>query len=204
VITGLKSTVTDSEGIIYNTIGIGYQEWMTENLRGIIYRNGTDSIPLVESDSLWGTLTTPAYCWYTNDSLHNAGVYGALYNWYAVNTGNLCPTGWHVPTNDDITELVNYVGGSGVAGGRLKEINTVHWNTPNTGATDKFDFTARAGGKRAADGIFDFVKVEANWWTATEYSTLNASYLNILFNYGNSFQAYLHKKTGMSVRCVKD
>ncbi len=204
VITGMQSTVTDSEGNIYNTIGIGYQEWMTGNLKSVVYRNGTDSIPLAESDSLWGTMTTPAYCWYAGDSAANYDPYGALYNWYAVNTGNLCPAGWHVPTNDDINELVNYVGGSGAAGGLLKETGTVHWNSPNTGAKDKYGFTARGGGKRSDEGVFDFVKVEANWWTSTEYSTLNASYFNILFNYGNSFQAYLSKKTGMSVRCVKD
>jgi len=204
VITGITGTVTDSEGIIYNTIGIGYQTWMTVNLKGIIYRNGTDSIPLVESDSLWGTLTTPAYCWYAGDSAANYNTYGALYNWHAVKTGNLCPTGWHVPTNDDVTVLVNYVGGSGVAGGLLKETGTVHWNSPNAGATDKYGFTARGAGKRAADGVFDFLKVEGNWWTATDYSTINASYFNIMFNYANSFQAYLNKKTGMSVRCIKD
>ncbi len=204
VITGRTGTVTDSEGNIYNTIGIGYQEWMTQNLRSVVYRNGTDLIPLAESDSLWGTMVTPAYCWYAGDSAANSGVYGALYNWYAVNTGNLCPAGWHAATNDDVTGLVAYVGGAGVAGGLLKETGTAHWNSPNSGATDKFGFKARGSGKRSAEGVFDFVKVEGNWWTATEYSTLNASYLNILFNYGNSFQAYLSKKTGMSVRCVKD
>lgn len=204
VITGIQSTVTDSEGNIYNTIGIGYQEWMTSNLKSVVYRNGTDSIPLIENDSLWATLTTPAYCWYANDSTASYESYGALYNWNAVNTGNLCPSGWHVPTNDDITELVNYVGGSGKAGGVLKETGTAHWNSPNTAATNEYGFKARGGGKRDDEGIFDFVKVEGNWWTSTEYSTLNGSYFNILFNYSNSFQAYLKKKTGMSVRCIKD
>ena len=204
VITGRTGTVTDAEGNIYNTIGIGYQEWMTQNLRSVVYRNGTDSIPLAESDSLWGTKVAPAYCWYAGDSAANAGAYGALYNWYAVNTGNLCPAGWHVATNDEITELVRYTGGSGAAGGMLKETGTAHWNTPNSGATNEYGFLARGGGKRSSDGVFDFVKVEGNWWTSTEYSTLNGSYFNILFNYGNSFQAYMGKKTGMSVRCVKD
>ena len=204
VITGRTGTVNDAEGNVYNTIGIGYQEWMTQNLRTVVYRNGTDSIPLAESDSLWATKVTPTYCWYAGDSAANAGVYGALYNWYAVNTGNLCPTGWHVATNDDFSELVRYTGGAGVAGGILKETGTAHWNTPNSGATDKYGFAARGAGKRSSDGVFDFVKVEGNWWTSTEYSTLNGSYFNILFNYGNSFQAYMGKKTGMSVRCVKN
>jgi uncharacterized protein (TIGR02145 family) len=204
VITGITNNVKDAEGNTYQTIGIGYQEWMTENLKAIKYRNGTDSIPLVKKDSSWAKLTTPACCWYANDNVANSDTYGVLYNWYAVNTGELCPTGWHVPTNKDITELVNYAGGTVVAGGMLKETGTDHWKSPNTGATDKYDFHARAGGKRSAEGIFDFVKVEGNWWSSTEYSTLNASYLNILFNYGNTFQAYYNKNSGMSVRCVKD
>jgi uncharacterized protein (TIGR02145 family) len=204
VITGIQGTVTDQEGKIYQTIGIGYQEWMIENLKVVVYRNGTDSIPLAESDSLWATMTTPAFCWYDSDSTANYSKYGALYNWYAVNTGNLCPTGWHAATNDDVTELVKYVGGAGKAGGLLKEKGTAYWNSPNTDAADKYGFKARGAGKRSSEGIFDFIKVEGNWWTSTEYSTLNASYFNILFNYGNSFQAYLSKKTGMSVRCVKD
>ncbi len=203
VITGIESTVVDIDGNTYKTIGIGYQEWMAENLKTRKYNTG-DSIYFVENDSIWAQLTSPGCCWYANDSVSNFDTYGALYNWYAVDGGQLCPSGWHVPTNDDITELVKYVGGMGVAGGMLKEKGTEHWNSPNTGATNKYGFSALAGGKRLANGIFDFEKVEANWWISTEYSTLNGSFFYILFNYGNSFQVYSSKKNGMSVRCVKD
>jgi uncharacterized protein (TIGR02145 family) len=204
VITGKTGTVTDSQGNIYQTIGIGYQEWMTENLKVILYNNGIDSIPLVEKDTSWNKLATPAYCWYGNNKAANKETYGALYNWYAVQTGKICPTGWHVPADADFSELTAYLGGAGMAGGKLKETGTSHWNSPNTGATDAYKFAARGAGKRFTDGSFDFVKVESNWWSSTDYSTQNASYMNILFNYNNSFQAYFNKKTGMSVRCVRD
>jgi uncharacterized protein (TIGR02145 family) len=203
VITGITGTVSDSDGNTYQTIGIGYQEWMTENLKTAKFNTG-DSITLAKNDTLWKALTSPGFCWYNNIEA-NKNAYGALYNWYAVSSNKkLCPSGWHVPTNDDISKLVDYLGDAGNAGGILKESGTVNWNTPNTGATNDYGFTARAGGKRSADGSFDFMKVEGNWWSSSEYSTLNASYIYILFNYANSFQAYYNKKSGMSVRCVKD
>jgi uncharacterized protein (TIGR02145 family) len=158
----------------------------------------------VKNDSIWNVLSTPGFSWY-DDAESNKNTYGALYNWFTVTSNKmLCPTGWHVPTNEDITRLVNYTGGASVAGGKLKEAGTSHWNSPNTGATNNYLFTALGGGKKMVDGSYDFVKVEGNWWSSTEYSTMNGSYLNILFNYSNSFQAYSSKKNGMSVRCVKD
>lgn len=203
VITGFTSTVNDYENNSYNTVGIGYHIWMAENLRSVRYNNGS-LIPLVRKDSLWGTLATPAYCWYENDSVSNHITYGALYNWFSVETGNLCPVDWHVATLDDVTELINYVGGAGKAGKMLKEPGTTHWERPNIDSTNVYGFTARGGGKRSDTGVDDFLKVEGNWWILEKYSTLNAYYFNILFNYSNAFQAYFNKKTGMSVRCVKN
>jgi uncharacterized protein (TIGR02145 family) len=203
VITGITGIVYDYENIPYETIGIGYQEWMTKNLRSVRYNDGT-KIPLVRPDSVWVKLTTAAYCWYENDSTGNCNIYGALYNWYAVNNGNLCPSGWRVPTNSDVIKLVNYIGGAGSAGKLLKEQGNTYWNVPNVDSTDFYGFSARGGGKRSESGIDDFKKVEGNWWTSNEYSTLNASFFNILFNYSNLFQAYYNKRTGMSVRCVRE
>ena len=203
VITGITGTVDDYEGNTYQTIGIGYQEWMTENLKAVNYIDG-NPIPLVENDSVWAQLNEPGYCWYANDSAAYYDTYGALYNWFVIENGQLCPAGWHVPTNEDFSELISYIGGAGVAGGMLKETGTVHWNSPNAGATNEYGFTALAGGKRFPDGSFDFVKVEGNWWSSSGYSTLNANYLNILFNYSNAFQGYSNKKNGMNVRCVKN
>jgi uncharacterized protein (TIGR02145 family) len=203
-ITGIRDTVTDAEGNKYPTIGIGYQEWMTENLRSVVFKNGIDSIPHITADTIWSTTTTPAYCWYKNNSSAYKIEYGALYNWYAVETSNLCPVGWSVPKNEDISQLVDFLKGAGAAGGSLKEKGIQHWDNPNSGATDIFGFSARGGGKISNEGIFDFMKVEGNWWTSSSYGNYNASFLNILFNYSSSFQSYTSKKTGMSVRCIKD
>ncbi len=204
VITGIKGSVTDAQGNTYETIGIGYQEWMTVNLRSTVFKNGGGTIPMVKKDSLWEKLITPAYCWYDKDTLGKYIQYGILYNWYTVETGNLCPAGWRVPSKDDFSQLVAYLGGSVGAGAKLKETGTDYWKSPNSGATDEYGFHARAGGKRSETGIFDFLKVEGNWWSSTEYSTLNGSSFNILSDYNNSFQSYYSKKSGMSVRCVKD
>lgn len=203
VITGITGSVQDIESNTYQTIGIGYQVWMTGNLKTRKYNDG-GPIPLVTSDSAWSAISTDAYCWYDNDSSAYHNTYGLLYNWPAVNTGKLCPSGWHVATNDDFTELVEYLGGAGEAGSLLKETGTSHWNSPNEGATDEYDFTALGGGKRFENGSFDFVKVEGNWWTSTNYSNLTARYFYLVFDLGNSFQAYTNKNIGMSVRCVKD
>jgi uncharacterized protein (TIGR02145 family) len=203
VITGMTGTVLDNDGNTYGTIGIGYQVWMTENLKTRKYNDGS-AIPLITSDSAWSVISTDAYCWYENDSASYHNTYGVLYNWPAVNTGKLCPTGWHVPTNDDFSELVEYLGGAGLAGGLLKETGTSHWNSPNTDASDEYDFTALGGGKRFENGIFDFDKVEGNWWSSTNYSNITANYFYLVFNFGNSFQAFTNKQQGMSVRCVKD
>jgi uncharacterized protein (TIGR02145 family) len=203
VITGITGTVSDADGNTYNTIGIGHQQWMAENLRTTKYNDNAD-IFLADTDSLWSYFNGPAYCWYNNnDTVEEAKVYGVLYNWQAVQTGKLCPTGWHIPDMEDIDSLLNYIGGHGNAGA-LKEKGTAHWNNPNSGATNDFGFSAIGGGKRMENGTFDYQKVEGNYWSSFEYSTLTASYLQLLFNQEVAFQAYGYKKYGMSVRCVKD
>jgi uncharacterized protein (TIGR02145 family) len=201
--TGVSGSIADIEGNPYQTIGIGYQEWTTSNLKVTRYSDNT-MIQLVASDSIWGTLGTGAYCWYNNNDTANKNLYGAIYNWYTVNTGKLCPVGWHVPTDADISELVSFLKGAGSAGGLLKESGILHWNDPNEGATDTYGFTALPGGKRLADGSFDLMGSEGNWWTATPYSTQNATYFYLLWNFRYSFQSYINKKYGMSVRCVKN
>lgn len=117
-INATGQTVTDIDGNVYNTVEIGTQQWMAENLK--VTSNEGTAIPLVTDGIGWNNLTTPGYCWYNNDNTTYGDVYGALYNWYGVNAGNFCPVGWHVPTDAEWTVLNDYLGGSSVAGGKLK------------------------------------------------------------------------------------
>lgn len=162
----------DADGNVYSTVVIGNQEWFAVNLKTTKYNNGTP-IPNVTSNSDWGNLTTGAYAWYENNEATYKNAYGALYNWYAVNTGNLCPTGWRVPTDAEWTTLANYVGGESVAGGKLKSTRTApdahpRWESPNTGATDEYGFSALPGGYRSGSGGFSSIGGNGNWWSSTE------------------------------------
>ncbi len=148
------STLLDIEGNEYKTIQIGNQTWMAENLRTTKYNDGS-SIPVVNDNISWLNLTTAAYCWYDND-ISRKDIYGALYNWHTVTSGNLCPAGWHVPKNEEWTVLTAYLGGESVAGGKLKETGTAHWN-PNSDATNESGFTALPGGMRGNGGAFKMV-----------------------------------------------
>jgi uncharacterized protein (TIGR02145 family) len=201
-LTGVTGSMT-ADGVSYATIGIGYQEWMAENLAAEKFNDGS-SIPNIAADSLWQDLDSaslPGYCWYNNNTA-NKDIYGALYNWHVVSSGRLCPAGWRVPNAADFSELENYLGGTGKAGGALKALTL--WLAPNTGATNSSKFTALPGGKRLPDGTFDFLGVESNLWTQDFYSTLNASYFYLQRNYGYSFQGYAEKNAGMGVRCLRE
>ena len=129
-------SLTDIDGNGYDTVKIGSQFWMKQNLNTAHYRNG-DIIPQITSTNLWATLYTGAWCWYNNDPAIYAATYGRLYNWYAVNDPRgLAPMGWHVPTDAEWTTLSTSLGGDAAAGGAMKETGTTHWTTPNTGATN--------------------------------------------------------------------
>ena len=140
-----SNTVTDIDGNVYHTVKIGTQVWMVENLKTTKYNDGTP-IPLVTANSSWAILTTPGYCFYNNDANVNKATYGAMYNWYIVNTGKLCPAGWHVPIDAEWTTLTNYLGSENAAGGKLKEFGISHWVTPNDGTTNSSGFTALPAG----------------------------------------------------------
>jgi len=194
--------VTDADGNVYNTVIIGTQIWMQENLKTTQYNDET-SIPLVTDETDWATLTTPSYCWYNNDQTTYGDTYGALYKWYTLNTGILCPAGWHVPTDAEWTTLTDYLGGLSVAGGKLKEAGTIHWTSPNTGATNETDFTALPSGMRYDDGSFNSIHGFSSWWSSTESST-NAWYYNMGYNRSDVARQTYTKIGGFSVRCVKD
>ncbi len=198
----------------YSTVQINTQCWMSENLAATNYNDGS-FIPLASDTWHWITLTTPAYCWYNNNQSSYGETYGVLYNWYTVNTGMLCPSGWHVPTDAEWCTLENEVDAGTIscsdmgwrgtdAGGKMKETGTTHWNSPNTGATNESGFTALPGGNRHPGGDFQEMGNSGYWWSATQWGNSDAWYramsynLNKVNRYGNT------KKYGFSVRCLRD
>ena len=149
-------------------------------------------------------MTTPGYCWYNNDEITNKNTYGALYNWYAVNTGKLCPIGWHVPSNADWTTLSNYLGGMDIAGGKLKEFGLIHWNSPNIGATNESGFTLLPSGYRNLSGIFIFLGDYGYWWSSTGTESNCALYRSLNYNTSKIYTNNLSKIGGFSVLCLRD
>jgi uncharacterized protein (TIGR02145 family) len=198
------TSLTDEK--IYPSVIICTQKWMDRNLDVTTYRNG-DPIAYVTDSAAWAALTTGAWCYYNNDPSTNA-TYGKLYNWYAVNDSRgLAPTGWHVPSDAEWTTLETCLGGTSVAGGKMKVTGTSTWLKPNSGATNTSGFAGLPGGNRFAYGEFGFVGVYATWWSATEFSTFGATGAWSRFvNYadgGVERDAYV-KQRGFSVRCLRD
>ena len=199
IVTGL---VDDIDGNTYKTVTIGTQIWMAENLKTTKYNDGTE-IPLVTGEIEWKSLSTPGYCWYNNELSTYKSTYGAIYNWYTVNSGKLCPAGWHVPTNDQWTILTTFLGGEGVAGDKLKEEGNLHWKNFNNSSTNVSGFTALPGGGRI-DGVFSFIERSGAWWTSTSYNTENAYCRELDDNVVEVLTGYLGKNQGFSVRCIKN
>jgi uncharacterized protein (TIGR02145 family) len=194
-------TVTDIDGNLYHTVKIGTQIWMVENLKTTKLNDGT-AITFSLSEQTWSDLTTPGYSLVAYEGSEN--LYGYFYNWYAVNTGKLAPTGWHVPNNTDFETLINYLGGSEVAGGKLKEAGTEHWNSPNTGATNSSGFTALPGGYMSQSGTRYSFGEFGEWWSATQTSNQNGSLMNITFGGNRADIGSSPPKFGFNIRCLKD
>lgn len=200
-----QPTITDVDGNTYETVTIGSQLWMKENLKTTKFNNGLE-IPLVTDITIWKNLTTPAFCWYNNeDSMYNAP-YGALYNWYSVNTGVLCPIGWKVPSDQDWDILNSFLGGIYVAGGKLKEAGTDHWSSPNVGANNETGFTALPGGQRASSGAFGTINYVGIFWTSTMYEPDNewAWYRSMHYDHANLSRSRYLTIAGFSIRCIKE
>ena len=206
--------VTDIDGNLYNSVIIGTQEWMKENLNVSKYSDGT-IIPQVTDPTAWANLTTGAWCYYNNDPA-NGAIYGKLYNWYAVagihdndtTTPNkvLAPVGWHIPTDTEWTTLTTFLGGESVAGGKLKSTGTNLWISPNLGATNISAFTGLPGSYRSLGGGFPFSGIgdRGNWWSSTELTTINAWYRTLNYCCGEVGTFNGDKKYGSSVRCIRD
>ena len=200
-----SGTLTDTrDGHIYSTVRIGYQWWMAENLKATHYVNG-DAIPDGTGAGDISGETEPEYWFAYNDDLNNVSTYGRLYTWYTItDSRNVCPDGWHVPTDAEWTTLENYLRGRNVAGGKMKETGTSHWNSPNTGATNESGFTALPGGIRNSKGIFGDIGFNGWWWSSTEHSTTIACIRLIGYSGADAARGSLDKEYGFSVRCLRD
>lgn len=195
--------VSDFEGNTYKTIKAGTQIWMAENLRSAKFNDGTDISPIPGS-AQWKDIIAPGYCWYDNDSITNSATFGALYNGYAVNSGKLCPTGWHIPAIDEWQQLREFLTDTISEGGKLKEAGTVHWMTPNKGATNSSGFTALPSGFRYTDGSFIAIQYYTGFWSASEIGSDNELFLGLYYGDASATMNSVSKKYGLSVRCVKD
>jgi uncharacterized protein (TIGR02145 family) len=196
--------VLDYDGNLYDTVMIGTQVWMKQNLKVTHYNNGS-LIPNVADSTTWVNLTTGARCYYNNDSVAHDSVYGSLYNGYAVNdTSGICPEGWHVSTNAEWQTAEAHLGGVDIAGGKMKEAGTVHWVSPNTGASNSSRFTGLPGGMRDPANKFITLGENGLWWTGSAFNTsfVWSTYLWTLFTGVDHNPA--PKNYGLSIRCVKD
>jgi uncharacterized protein (TIGR02145 family) len=206
--TPVAATVTDIDGNVYPAVTIGTQVWMGENLRVEKYNDGT-TIPLVTDKATWAANYTnktklPMMAWYDNDkATHTANKNGALYNWYAVDTKKLCPTGWHVPTDAEWKTLTDYLGG--VTGAGLKLKSTSAWNSSGNG-TNEVNFTALPGGyiysnDGASRNLGDF----GSWWSSSADDISFAWVRTMDSNSGNVNRYYFtNQESGLSVRCLRD
>jgi uncharacterized protein (TIGR02145 family) len=206
--TLIYGTMNDQDGNVYRTIVVGGQVWMAENLKTTKYRDGT-SIDNPEDNAAWGANTTGAYSTYSNDTSSNCP-YGKLYNWYAVNNaGQLCPTGWHVPTDDEWTTLTAFLGGETDAGGKMKsagtkEENTGLWLSPNEAATNSSGLSLIPGGLRLTTGSYFNKNESGYYWSATNYDASQALIRNMSAYDKRALKIPFTKVSGLSVRCIKD
>ena len=202
-ITSTTGAGVTFNGYAYKSIVLGNgQEWMSENLRTSTYANG-DSITN-GTDGTWGSLATATGAWvhYNNDSLYE-NPYGKLYNWYAVeDPRNVCPTGWHVPSDAEWTILIDYLGGDSVAGGKMK--STQYWISPNTEATNESGFSGLPGGMTFDGSTFDDIGGAGWWWSSSEYDTFYAWPRMLQHYFGNVYRGTFLKDLGYSIRCLKN
>jgi uncharacterized protein (TIGR02145 family) len=200
-------TIPDVDGNVYNTETIGTQIWMAENLKTTKYGNG-DLIGTTTSATLDITgESTPKYQWIYDGNQNNLDTYGRLYTWYAVtDSRGVCPTGWHLPSDAEWNTLINYSGGAN-AGDKLKETGTIHWLSPNTGATNETGFTALPSGMRYNDGtngIFKEFGSYGDWWSTTEHSLTDADGFYTGYTLDDVSGFTQSKYNAYAVRCLKD
>lgn len=204
--------VVDAEGNVYETVKIGKQEWMAENLKSAKFCN-EDEIFLVEDSAQWSNLSESAAAIYMND-IENEAIYGRLYNWYAVNDiRNICPCGWHVPSDFDWTVLITYIDSLAIpyvhgvqsytAGGKMKDKSNEYWQDPNAEATNTIGFSGLPGGLRLSNGAFSAIGLNGYWWSTKDSEANTAWSRNLFYDFGYVGRGYSPKNVGFSVRCIK-
>lgn len=208
-------TVTDVDGNIYHTVTIENQTWMIENLQTTRFNDST-AIPMVSDSAAWATLITPGYCWYNNsDTLPKAKSYGALYNWYAVNTSKLAPKGWHIPSNKEWTTLQANVSKYYYISGSLSKILAAKtdWKTTTSNLSVGNDLSKNnssgfaalpAGYRDSTTAHFKMINNQAVWWCTDVNTAKTARYISMVYNLTTIERAYKPYQCGFSVRCVKD
>lgn len=205
--------IRDIDGNVYKIIMTESGVWMAENLTTFKFNDGTP-IPLNRDRKAWEKIKTPAYGWYSDDVKY-CQTYGALYNWYAVATGKLCPTGWHVPTEAEWADLMDYAGTSQKSGdnpSKLKEAGTSHWKSPNTGATNEIYFYALPAGEISHFYTDAEPGTRTTWWTSTEdrlnlnpgEPSDNAEVVGLTFNSHAKSMGTYQKECALPVRCKMD
>ena len=216
--TAIPPTVTDIDGNIYHSVIIGNQTWTVENLKTTKYNDGT-AIPNVTNNTTWGNLTTGAYCWYNNSPAYK-NVYGALYNWYAVNTGKLAPVGWHVSTDAEWDTLRGYLISTGynydntTIGNKIAKAMAAqtNWSTYRTAGTigcnlslnNSSGFSALPGGFRYYNGDFEYMGYGGEWWSSVEGGQSYAYARGLDYERYDLSSYYNYEPGGYSVRLVKN
>jgi uncharacterized protein (TIGR02145 family) len=202
-----KTTINDIEGISYEVVKIGNQVWMAENLKTTKYNDGK-TIPNVTKRKKWSNLTRGAWCYYDNNADNNEK-YGKLYNWYAVSkttngNRNVCPTGWHVPSDAEWTVLTEYLGGEYCAGGKMQAVGTTSWKGSNTETTNTSLYTGLPGGYRNVNGNYVDIGNVGVWWSSTEDYNGSAWTRHLYNSKGRAHRFNRIWRYGVSVRCMRD
>jgi uncharacterized protein (TIGR02145 family) len=199
------ATITDIDNNIYETVKIGNQQWMTENLKTTKYSNG-DLIGTTTPATLdISNESSPKYQWVYDSFESNADIYGRLYTGYVVtDSRGLCPTGWHVPSDAELTALITGLGGESIAGSKLKEAGTTHWSSMDYEATNESLFSFLPAGNRENAGIFRDIGVGGFLWSSTVFDITNGWYFHVAGGTSQVGRIGAEKGAGFSVRCIKD
>lgn len=195
--------VTDIDGNVYETVMIGDQVWMAENLRTTRMNDGSE-IKLITKNQDWNKAGEAALSWYNNDSSLFKVPYGGLYNGFAATDENICPAGWHVPDNDEWRQLVEFLGDSSSAGGKLKVEGLTQWHSPNKGADNSSSFSALPAGMRYFEGTFSSLSYFTAFWSVNETDNASHNFLSLSYLDSKTTFGSISKKQGFSIRCIRD